>query len=165
MHRLLLLTFLILGACATPGGPYPSLQPRAAEQIDPRMPVEGPVNDRPANAGLVARLRTLISQARAGESGFAPAIGQAERLASAAGAPRSDSWVVAQEALSAAVAARRATPAALSDIDAIAAEALQRQGGIAPNDLAAIQSAAGEVAGLDQRQADRIDAVQRRLGL
>jgi hypothetical protein len=36
---------------------------------------------------------------------------------------------------------------------------------MAPNDLAAIKSAAAEVATLDQRQAERIDAIQKRLGL
>src|SRR5438105_3415168 len=34
-----ILCLLALGACAAPGGPYPSLQPRPAEAIDPRVPV------------------------------------------------------------------------------------------------------------------------------
>ena len=67
--------------------------------------------------------------------------------------------------LTAAVAARRATAQALGDIDEIAATSLQNQRGIAPNDLAAIQGAASEVAALDNRQAERINAIQQRLGL
>jgi hypothetical protein len=90
---------------------------------------------------------------------------QAERLASSAGAPQSDSWMEAQEALTAAIAARKPTATALSDIDEIGATSLQTQAGIAPNDLAAIKRAAEEVAALDQRQAERIDAIQKRLGL
>ena len=49
--------------------------------------------------------------------------------------------------------------------DAISATALQTQGGIAPNDLAAIKGASAEVGEIDQRQAERIAALQRRLGL
>jgi hypothetical protein len=63
------------------------------------------------------------------------------------------------------LAARDPTARALGDIDALGATMLQTQGGLAPNDLAAIQSAGAEVAALDQRQADRIKALQERLGL
>jgi hypothetical protein len=73
--------------------------------------------------------------------------------------------IAAQEALSAAVAARNPTAMALSDIDALGANALQQQGGIAPNDLSAIQSASAEVSKIANGQTDRIDAIQRRLGL
>jgi hypothetical protein len=41
---------------------------------------------------------------------------------------------------------------------------LQTQGGIAPNDLAALQSSAAEVAAIDRRQAERIDGLKKRLG-
>jgi hypothetical protein len=90
---------------------------------------------------------------------------EAERLAGAAGARGSESWIAAQQALSAAVAARAPTVRALADIDEASAQALQQQGGIAPNDFAAVEQAAATVAAIDQRQAARIDAVQRRLGL
>jgi hypothetical protein len=36
---------------------------------------------------------------------------------------------------------------------------------MAPNDLAAIKRAGAEVFALDQRQAERIEAIQRRLGV
>ena len=159
------LAVLTLSACSAPGGPYPSLQPRATEAIDPRLPVERPVNDRPVTAGLAAQLAALVDQARAGEAAFDPVVTKAEQLASAAGAPQSEGWIAAQEQLTAAQSAREPTVRALGDIDAIAANALQNQGGIAPNDLAAIQSAAHSVAALDQRQAERIKAIQRQLGL
>lgn len=165
MRRLLLLVLIPLSACAAPGGPYPSLQPRAAERIDPRVPVEKPMNDRPAGAALTARLASLVEEARSGDAAFASAAADAERLAASAGAPRSESWTVAQEALTGAIAARKATATALADIDEIAATALQTQGGIAPNDLAAIDRAAAEVGALDQRQAERVKAIQSRLGL
>jgi hypothetical protein len=162
---LLIPALALLSACAPTGGPLPSLQPRAAEAIDPRVPVVRPINDRPASPALKVQLAELVGRARNGNATFEPIVSRAENLAAAAGGSRSESWVAAQEALSAAVAARQPTARALGDIDALAANALQTRGGIAPNDLAAIQSAATEVAALDQRQADRIAAIQRRLGL
>ena len=84
-------------------------------------------------------------------------------MAGRAGPVSSESWIAAQQALSAAIAARKPTVGALADIDAVGASALQVQGGIAPNDLEAIQAAAAEAGAIDQRQAARIDAIQRRL--
>ena len=64
----------------------------------------------------------------------------------------------------AAIAARSPVGQALGDIDALAASALQVNGGIAPNDLDAIKAAQTEVGAIDARQAARIDAIQKRLG-
>jgi hypothetical protein len=165
MRRLAVLSIITLGACSAPGGPYPSLQPRPAEAIDPRVPVVRPVNDRPVTASLAAQLAVLVDQARSGNAAFDGAAVEAERLATAAGAPQSEAWIAAQEALTAAIAARTPTVTALGDIDALAASALQAQGGFAPNDLAAIENAQAEAGALDARQAARIAAVQKRLGL
>ena len=165
MRNAAFLALLALSACAAPGGPYPSLRPRAAEAIDPRVPVVRPMNDRPVTPELAARLAALVDQAQAGDVAFDGAASAAEKLAASAGAAQSESWIAAQESLSAAIAARRPTATALGDIDEIGATALQTQGGIAPNDLAAIQRAAALAGSLDQRQAQRIDAMQKRLGL
>ena len=165
MRRLALFPIIALSACSAPGGPYPSLQPRPAEAIDPRIPVVRPINDRPVSSRLAARLSELVNTARSGNATFDAAASQAERLAANAGAPQSEGWIAAQEALTAAIAARKATATALGDIDALAAAALQANAGIAPNDLAAIKSAQAEVGALDARQADRIDAIQKRLGV
>ena len=155
MRRPLFLTIFVLSGCSSADGPYPSLQPRAAEAIDPRVAVVRPMNDRPVRPALAAQLAVLVEQARAGEAAFGPAVDNAEQLASAAGAPQSESWI----------AARRPTVVALSDIDALGATALQTQGGIAPNDLKAIQNASAEVATIARGQTDRLDALQKRLGL
>jgi hypothetical protein len=154
----------VLGGCAAQGGPYPSLQPRAAEQIDPRVPVERPLNDRPVSAALAAQLRQLVSIAHAATGDFDRAADLAEQAATHAGPAPGEGWIAAQQALSAAVAARRPVATALADIDALGASALQTQGGVAPNDLAAIQAAASEIGAIDRAQAGRIDAIQRRLG-
>jgi hypothetical protein len=154
-----------LAACTAPGGPYPSLAPRANEAVDPRVPVERPMNDRPVRPALASRLGELVAQARNGDAAFEGAAAMAEKLASSAGGQQSEGWVAAQEALSAAIAARGPTVVALGDIDAIGANALQTQGGIAPNDLAAIKNAGAEVGAMDRRQAARIKAIQDRLGI
>jgi hypothetical protein len=160
-----LVALLAPSACSTPPGNYPSLQPRAAEGIDPRVPVERPMNDRPVAPALASRLAQLVALAHNGDAAFEAAANEAERLASAAGAPQSESWISAQEALTAAIAAAGPTRVALGDIDGISANALQTNGGIAPNELAAIKSAGAEVGAMDQRHADRIAAIQRRLAL
>jgi hypothetical protein len=163
MRRPAFLSILALSACSAPGGPYPSLQPRAAEAIDPRVPVVRPINDRPVTAALAQRLSALVDAARSGNAAFDSAASEAERLAGTAGAPQSEGWIAAQEALTAAIAARRSTATALGDIDAVAASMLQAQGGLAPNDLAAISRAQAEVGAIDARQAARVDSVQKRL--
>ncbi len=155
---------LALAGCTSVVGPGPSLAPRSAESIDPRIPVVSSVVQRPVDPALAARLAGLVRAARQGEGAFAVDAGQAQRLTAAAGAPQSESWIVAQQALSAAVAARAPTTRALADVDAIAAEALARQRGIAPADLAAIEAAAGEIGVIARRQAETIDGMQARLG-
>lgn len=155
---------LALGACAAPQGTSPSLAPRAAEQIDPRIPVVAPPDTRPADAALVARLRALSAQARDGDTAFVTAAAEAERLAAAAASPQSESWVVAQQALSAAVAARGATTRALGDVDELEAQTLATKGGISAPDRAAIEATAAEISAIERRQAERIDAIARRLG-
>ena len=154
----------LLSACAAPSGPYPSLAPRAAEAIDPRVPIPNEVRVGPADANLSAHLAALIDQAQAGDSQFQAAAANAERLAQAAGPAQSESWVAAQQALSAAQAARGPTSQALGDIDGLAASALEQRGGIPPGNLAAIQAAAERVTEIDRRQSVRIDVIEARLG-
>ena len=162
---ILILFGLTTASCTRPGGPYPSLAPRAGEAIDPRVPVTRPMNDRPASEELVARLGALVAMARRGDAAFGPGIAIAQRLAAAAGAPQSESWILAQQALSAAIAARAPTANAAGDIDALAAAKLQSAGGIAPNDLKAIEDAGAIVGAIDQRQSDAIRSIQSRLGI
>ena len=159
-----LLIAALASACVGPSGDIPSLQTRAAESIDPRLPVERPLNDRPADAALVARLGALVAEAQAGEPRFEAAIESARRAAAGAGAPQSEGWIVAQEALSGAVEARGAAAVALADIDSIGATLLARQGGLAPSDKQAIDEAAERVGAIARRQAAAISAIQAQLG-
>ena len=155
----------LIAACSTYSGPYPSLAPRAAEAIDPRVPLPSEAPVGPADANLSAHLSALIDQAQAGDAAFADAAADAEQLAAAAGPLQSESWVAAQQALSAAQAARGPTTRALGDIDGLAASALEQRGGIPAGNLAAIQAAAARVSEIDRRQSDRIEAIEARLGV
>ena len=155
----------VAGGCAAPSHNVPSLAPRAAEAIDPRVPIPGDVIVGPADANLSAHLAALVDQAQAGDLTFQGAVAEAERLAQAAGTQQSESWVIAQQALSAAHAARAPTTRALGDIDALAATALEKQGGLPPGNLVAIRTAATTVSAIDNRQASRIEAIEDRLGL
>ena len=154
---------MLLASCAAPLANTPSLAPRAAEALDPRLPVGGEVVIGPADPALEARLAELVRLARLGDNAFVVAAAEAERLAAGAGGPQSEAWVVAQQALSVAVAARGQTTRAMGDIDEIAATRIADQRGIAPGNLAAIRSAAAEVSAIDRRQSERIDRLQARL--
>ncbi|WP_395623166.1 hypothetical protein [Sphingomonas daechungensis] len=168
MRTRILLALGLLGAasaCSTPDATYPSLAPRPQEAIDPRVPIPNVVRVDPADPNLSAHLAALIDQAQSGDQAFQAAAANAERLASSAGPQPSESWVAAQQALSAAQEARGPTVQALGDIDGIAAAALQKQGGIPAGNLAAIQTAADKVAAIDDAEASRIDAIEKRLGL
>jgi hypothetical protein len=153
-----------LAACATPCGTATPLAPRVAEAVDPRVPVVSPVRSGPVDAQLAARLAALIDQAQSGDAVFRDAAARAEQLAAAAGAAQSESWVAAQQALSAALAARGPTTRALGDIDGLGSTALATRGGISAADMAAIEDASARVAAIDRSQIDRIRAIEARLG-
>ena len=159
----LVLAIAAVAGCARPAVSPPSLAPRAVEAIDPRVPIPdgGPL--APVDAALAARLAALVAEARSGDAAFRNAAADAERLSAAAGAPQSESWIAAQQALSIAVAARAPTTRAVGDIDELAATTIARTGFIAPADQQAIEAAAAEVARLASAQAARIDSIQARL--
>ena len=164
MRTSALVPMLFLGACSTPATNAPSLAPRAAEAIDPRVPIPSEPAVGPVTPSLASTLDGLISQARQGDVAFQPVAAEAVQLTAAAGAPESEGWVMAQQALSAAVAAREPVTKALSDIDALGSRELASRGGISAADQGAIERAAATVGEIDRRQAALIDRLQRRLG-
>lgn len=164
MFRRAALLSLLLAACATPQTGEPSLAPRAAEAIDPRVPIPSEVIAGPADPALAASIAELLNQVRAGDASFQSAAQSAETLAAAAGPAQSESWILAQEALSGLVAARAPVTKAIADLDALAATRVAASGGILPGDLAAIQAATTEAGAIGQRQAEVIDRLQSRLG-
>ena len=163
MRAFALLLAAALAGCAAPASQAPSLAPRAAEAIDPRVPVPEPELPTIVDPALAAQLSALVGRAEAGDAQFRAVAPSAQQAAASAGARESESWVVAQQALSALVAARGPVTRALGDIDALAAGRIERLGGIAAADMRAIQAAAGRVAEIDRREAALIDQLQTRL--
>ena len=157
-----IILLMLLSACASGNAP-PSLLPRAAEAIDPRIPIVKPMNDRPVDAALAGNLAELVRQALSGDAMFQPAAAEAQRLAEAAGPAQTESWIAAEQALTRAIATRDVTVRALGDIDALGANRLQANAGLAPNDLEAIKHAGAEVGAIDERQARAIKAIQDQL--
>lgn len=163
MRALSFVLVLAASACAAPAVDPPSLAPRAAEAIDPRVPVPEPEISAAPDPQLVARLNALVAEAEAGDAAFRAVIGEARRLAESAGEPQSESWVVAQQALSTAIAARSPVTRAMGEIDSIGAERVLALGGIEAANLRAIEAASARIAQIDERQARIVSELQARL--
>ncbi|QIL02100.1 hypothetical protein G7078_04390 [Sphingomonas sinipercae] len=163
MRLLPLAACLFLTACTT-GYPVPSLAPRPSEAIDPRVPVPEPVLSSVPDAALVGRLATLEAEAGASHDLFVAAAGPARSAANAAGSAGSESWIAAQQALSALVAARTGVTRALAQVDELGAARVRQFGGIAAADLRAIQATSARISAIDRSEAAVIDELQARLG-
>jgi hypothetical protein len=164
MRSLAILTILALAACASSGaGPEPSLAPRAAEAIDPRVPIPSEVPPGTVDPVLARRLDELVAEVRAASPGFEAREAEAARLAAAAGPESSEGWIAAQQALSKLVEQFGVTTRAAADIDALAAARLESRRWIAPADQAAITAAAATVAAIGEPQAAAIARIQEQL--
>ena len=161
MKRLIVLALpLALAACETAtssGGP--SLARRSAEAIDPRLPVEVPIDGRAANPALAARLAALLSEARESAAAFAAEEPGARSAASAAGAPQSESWIAAQLALSKLERTRAPFTRAFAEVDELRS-ASARSGATSPADVAVLEAAAAELQGLAERQSEALDSIR-----
>lgn len=141
----------------------PSLAPRAAESIDPRLPIPDPVPTGSVDATLAQRLRELVGAAQSGVSPFNAQEGEATRLAAAAGPMASESWIAAQQALSRLVERHGVTTRAAGDIDALAGNRLEGQHWIRPADREAISAAAAEVGSINEAQSGVIQRLTSQL--
>ena len=158
------LAILSLAACSAPTtGPEPSLAPRTAEAIDPRVPIPGEVPTGSVDPVLAQRLGQLVGEARAGVPAFDARQADADRLAGAAGPMASESWVAAQQALSLLIEQFGVTTRAAANIDELGASRLQGQRWITPADQQAIAAAAAEVLAISNRQAAVIDRLKNQL--
>jgi hypothetical protein len=159
-----MLALALVGACSAPNAaPEPSLAPRAAEAIDPRLPISSETPSGPADAVLAAKLAELVGEARAGMLQFDVRQANAERLAASAGPMASESWVAAQQALSLLIEQYGVTTQAAASIDELGASRLQGQHWIRPADQQAIAGAASEVGAISDRQSAAIDGLKDRL--
>lgn len=164
MRRLLLLLALTFTAgCSTTTSPEPSLAPRAAEAIDPRLPIANEVPAGSLDPALASRLSALVGEVRSAAPAFEAREAQASRLAAAAGPVASESWIAAEQALSRLVEQHGVTTRAAADIDALASSRLASQRWITPADREAIVAAASEVAEIGARQTAAIDRLKDQL--
>ncbi len=160
---LLFLTFAV-AACSAPGN-YPSLAPRATEGIDSRIPIDPRPTPGTLDGRTSAALRDAVSAARRGVAEFNRLASAAEALVAAAGARQSESWIAAQQALSALGAQHGVTTTAAANIDAIAAEKIDETRWLVPATRAAIEAAAGEVGVINDAQSATIDRLSARLSI
>ncbi|MEQ7874885.1 hypothetical protein ABDK56_12880 [Sphingomonas sp. ASV193] len=158
-----ILALFALAGCAGDPTAIERLRPRAAERIDPRVAVPVPP-PAPRTAGLAARLDALVAAARAGAAPFDAALPAARAAANAAGPAQSESWIAAQEQVSALDPLRAPVAKALADLDAMAGGTIEAKGWVGQRDLGAIQAAAAEVAAIDSRQQAAIAELRARLG-
>jgi hypothetical protein len=165
MRRLApLIALLLAGACTAPfAGPETSLAPRPAEAIDPRIPIPDKVPSGPVDAALASKLDELVGMARAGAPQFDAQLADVERQAASAGPMASESWVVAQQALSELVEQFGVTTRAAAEIDELASSRVESQRWIRPADQQAIAAAAAEVAAIGEPQAAAIERLQQQL--
>ncbi|RJF93085.1 hypothetical protein [Sphingomonas cavernae] len=169
MKKALTATFLpslLLAGCATETGNFPSLAPRAIEQRSDAEEPTAPITPTPADSTLKANLERLLQQAREGESAFSKILGTTERAVAAAkgAAPEAESWVAAQQQLSALDGARAPTAAALSELDSLyvsLADRATQDASIGGVEEAFV--ARGEVEALNDRQIARLTALQAAL--
>ena len=152
-----------LAGCAASSANEPSLAQRPAELIDPRLPLTAEGTAGPVDAALASRLGQLIAEGNEGARSFDALVGQAEALASAAGPAQSESWIVAQQALSGLEGSRAKTTAALADVDSIASGRIQSGAGLTPADLSAVEAASNELRSVADRQNITIDRIGARL--
>ena len=159
MRRAFILALLILPSCAPSSG-GPSLARRPIESRDLAEPVaveSAPVATDPE---LAAQIDGLVNRARVGERDFFALLPRAQAAASAAGTQGSESWITAQQLLTALEGAREATSNALTRLDALLAARV-----LAGNDagLAELQSAQRDVGALSEQQQQRFDQLQARI--
>lgn len=164
MRSLLLLVAAPLAAsCSITASPEPSLAPRAAEAIDPRLPIPDETPAGTVDPGLASRLSALVAEVRSNIPAFEVKQADAERLAAAAGPAASESWIAAEQSLSRLIEQHGVTTRAAADIDALASARLEGQRWIAPAEREAITAAASDVAAISARQAEAIDRLMDRL--
>jgi len=150
-----------LAGCAAQGT-FPSLQPRAIEQsVATEVPARAqvPVASEPA---LRARAAELLALARRGQGDFDTAHVQASAAAARAGASGTESWTLAQQAISRVEAARDETTRALAELDQlVVARAGQPTN---QEDFEAIHSALTEAQRLAEEQQARLARLRARVG-
>ncbi|PSS57946.1 hypothetical protein C6558_39255, partial [Ensifer sp. NM-2] len=96
----MLLISAVMAGCSMPVVPEPSLAPRTAEAIDPRLPIPDETPAGSVDQALANRLAALVGEVRAAVPAFEAREAETRRLANAAGPAASESWIAAELSLS-----------------------------------------------------------------
>jgi len=129
-----LLLFLILAACGTKEGGFPSLEPRSYEADAPiSAPIESAAAPSTLSGEFAAKADALQARHKAAHGAYLGALAAVQAIASkAAGAsPSSEPWVNAHLMLSRLDKTRADSVAALRDFDGLILEAGARDAGLA----------------------------------
>ncbi|MCJ2183151.1 hypothetical protein MTR62_10670 [Novosphingobium sp. 1949] len=165
----LLLALPLLSAACSTSADYPSLSLRKAET---QMRAQRAASDNAATApalpsadtNLTTRLAGLVAVARQADASFARQRPVTERAIAAAGAPASDSWSLAQVALSQLQSSRSSAMTALADLDQLYVDA-REESPVTPSPKAeAIATARDTVAAILAEQDSTLDTLSARLG-
>jgi hypothetical protein len=157
MKHLLLLAPPLLAGCSS-AAVGPSLAKRPIESRDLSEPVRQVAPPAPADTALKAQIEGLVARAQAGQNGFAALLPKADSAASAAGSNGSESWVVAQQLLSALESERAPSTAALAEMDALIATQVKAGNDAGLSELQAADAQIGTIVDAQQRDLDRLSA-------
>jgi hypothetical protein len=158
----LALSALLAAGCASVGN-APSLATRTAETIDPRLPVPDRSAALSPDPGLSAALAELRTRALAAAASAEPSIRVAADAASAAGGRESESWIRAQQLISAAIAARAGFTRTLGELDSLIALRIRGRERLVPQDLALAEALVAELNAVDRRQGETLARAGRQL--
>ena len=162
-RRIAIVLAILPAACSTAADP-PSLLPRAIESQS-REAITAPA-DTPvaADAVLVARLKTHLDDARAGDAMFAAAEKSNARILNMrrTAVEGSEAWIATEMARSALEVARQRSASALADVDALLVENTEAASGddniSGQAEILAVQS---EIAAIVDRQTRRLNTLIR----
>jgi hypothetical protein len=159
IHAIYALAPLLLGACAG-DAIGPSLAKRPIESRSLEEPVREAASPTPADAALQAEIDKQLGRARESQRAFADLLPRTQAAAASAGTEGSESWIGAQQLLTALEGSREGATGALGALDAlIAARVLAGQDA----GLAELQAAQKEVAAIADQQRESFDRVRARI--
>ena len=158
MRRLSIFALILLSTAAEAAPP--SLAKRPVEDRSMAEPVREVTPPAPADAALAARIAELVGRAEGGQRAFAELLPRARTAASGAGGEGSESWIAAQQLLTALESARAPNTSALSDIDTLIMTRLNGGGEVG---LAELQAADARLSALAEAQQQELDTLRGRI--
>jgi hypothetical protein len=158
---LLFIAATLAGCAAT--GDFPSLAPRPIEKTANEEPVAATAPIAGADAALLTRVTAIVESGESGHRAFLTEIAAARpAIERGSGtAEGSEAWVAAQQAYTAADAARGALTAALTDLDALRREQADNAN---PGNQAALDQAAQRLGALDAEDNAALAELASKLG-